>query len=168
MSLPLLTPGDRDAVLVRDADAETLGGAGNTLRLFADADTTGGAVSAHRVTLAPGADGAAPHHHTGAAELFFVLGGRLQALTGERVVTADEGDFLLVPPRMPHAFAAEPGTEADVLIVLTPGIERFDYFRLLDRVRKGTADPREILESQERFDNFFLESPAWQRARAPR
>ncbi|GAA3189438.1 MULTISPECIES: cupin domain-containing protein [Streptomyces] len=165
--MSLLTPADRGAVLVRDADAETLRGAGSSLRLFADAGTTGGAVSAHRVTLAPGADGAAPHHHTGAAELFFVLGGRLQALTGEDVVTADEGDFLLVPPRMPHAFAAEPGTEADVLIVITPGVERFDYFRLLDRVSKGTADPQEILESQERFDNFFLDSPAWRRARTP-
>lgn len=73
-----------------------------------------------------------------------------------------------MPPGLPHAFAAEPDAGADVLIVITPGVERFDYFRLLDRVSKGTADPRELLDSQERFDNFFVESATWQRARPRR
>jgi hypothetical protein len=39
--------------------------------------------------------------------------------------------------------------------------ERFEYFRLADRVIKGQASPREILEAQERFDNHFLDVPAW-------
>ncbi|MGH4035653.1 cupin domain-containing protein [Actinomycetota bacterium Odt1-20B] len=165
--MSLITPGNRQGIFVREAEAETLGGAHSTVRLFADSSTTGGALSAQRVTLTGGADGAAPHHHTTASELFFVLDGRLQALAGDDVVTADKGDFLVVPAGMPHAFAAEPGSDADVLIVITPGVERFEYFRLLDRVRKGTADIQEVLDSQERFDNFFLESPAWKRARAP-
>jgi hypothetical protein len=99
--------------------------------------------------------------------LFFVLSGSLQVLTGDDIVTAGEGDFLVVPPKMPHAFGASLGSDADVLIVITPGVERFEYFRLLDRVRKGTATPQEILDSQERFDNRFLDSPEWRAARAP-
>jgi len=71
-----------------------------------------------------------------------------------------------VPPHLPHAFAAPPGRDADLLIVLTPGIERFDYFRLLDRLGRGTATLDDLLASQDRFDNHFLDSPAWRAARA--
>lgn len=153
------------AVVVTAADAEVLGGGASTIRLLADGDATGGALSGQRVTLAEGANGAVPHFHSGSAEMFFVLSGRLQVLADDRVVTAGEGDFLVVPRKMPHAFAAEPGSPADVLVALTPGIARFDYFRLLDRVRRGEADPREILDTQQRFDNHFVDSPAWRAAR---
>lgn len=164
--MSLITTDDQGAVFVRAGDAETLGGDPSTIRLFADSSATGGALSSQRVTLGPGANGAVPHHHGNSAELFFILGGSLQVLAGADVVTANEGDFLVVPPRMPHAFAAAPGESADVLIVITPGVERFEYFRLLDRVRRGEASPQEILDSQERFDNHFLDSPVWTRARA--
>ncbi|HEX5116879.1 MAG TPA: cupin domain-containing protein [Pseudonocardiaceae bacterium] len=163
--MSLLTTDGRSAVLVREADAETLGTASNMVRLYADASATGGRLSSQRVTLGEGVNGAVPHHHTGSAELFFILDGSLQVLAGDHVTTAETGDFLVVPPLMPHAFGATPGSGADLLIVITPGIERFDYFRLLDRVGKGQADPQEILDSQERFDNVFLDSPVWRQAR---
>jgi mannose-6-phosphate isomerase-like protein (cupin superfamily) len=163
--MSFLTTGDRSAALVRAADAELIGEAPGTIRLLADAGATGGASSSQRVTLGDGANGAVPHHHTGSAELFFVISGSLQVLAGDDVVTAGEGDFLVVPPGMPHAFGATEGHDADVLIVLTPGIERFEYFRLLDRVRRGTATPQEILDTQDKFDNHFLDSPPWRAAR---
>jgi hypothetical protein len=44
---------------------------------------------------------------------------------------------------MPHAFAAPEGGHADVLIIFAPGVkDRFEYFRLGDRVIKGQASPR--------------------------
>jgi quercetin dioxygenase-like cupin family protein len=163
--MSLLTTDGRSAVLVREADTETLGTESNMIRLYADASATGGALSSQRVTLGEGANGAVPHHHTRSAELFFVLDGSLQVLAGDQVATAETGDFLVVPPMMAHAFGATPGSGADLLIVITPGIERFDYFRLLDRVGKGQADPQEVLDSQQRFDNVFLDSPVWRQAR---
>jgi hypothetical protein len=42
----------------------------------------------------------------------------------------------------------------------------FDYYRLLDRVHRGEADPREIGESQERFDNHYVDSPLWRETRS--
>ncbi|HEY4022367.1 MAG TPA: cupin domain-containing protein, partial [Pseudonocardiaceae bacterium] len=108
-----------------------------------------------------------PHYHRGSAEIFFVIDGSLQALTGDRVLTLNGGDFLVVPKNMPHAFATPAQTSADVLIVFAPGMQdRFDYFRLTDRVLKGQASPQEILDSQDRFDNHFLDSPIWRQARA--
>jgi hypothetical protein len=83
-------------------------------------------------------------------------------------VRLEAGDFLVVPRGMPHAFAAPEGAGADVLIVFAPGVkDRFEYFRLVDRVTRGEASPREILDTQERFDNHFLDSATWRAARTP-
>jgi uncharacterized cupin superfamily protein len=149
-------------LLTRSADAEVLEIGATTMTLLADADGTGGALNANRSVIAPGIAGPPPHFHNGSAEMFFVLGGRLRALTGDRVVTLDEGDFLLVPKKMTHAFATPDEVGADVLIVFTPALEeRFEYFRLGERVLKGQASPEEIFSSQDRFDNHFVDSAAW-------
>ena len=133
-----------------------------TVGLLADATATGGALSVVRVTLAEGADGAQPHRHTLGTELFYLVSGRAQILVGDRLVQAGEGDLLVVPPSLPHAFAALSGYPADLLIVITPGIERFDYFRILERVALGVLPPDSLLREQERFDTWFLSSPAWE------
>ncbi|MFI8105847.1 cupin domain-containing protein [Streptomyces sp. NPDC086023] len=155
-----------DAVVVRDAEAEVVRMLGGRGRLLADADATEGALSTMRVTLERGADGATPHYHGGSSELFFVISGRAQVLTGERVVTAGPGDLVVVPPHLPHAFAAAPDSPVDLLIVIAPGVERFEYFRLLERVGRGEASVEDVLAAQDRFDNHFLDSTAWQTARA--
>lgn len=72
----------------------------------------------------------------------------------------------MVPPGLPHAFAAAPGCDADLLIVITPGVERFEYFRHLARIGSG-AQPREsLLEVQALYDTFFGESAVWRQARS--
>jgi len=153
------------AVLVRAADAELIGSAPQSIRLLADSSSTGGALSAQRVTLLGGADGAKPHYHSSSAELFYLLGGSAQLLLGDQVLVAAEGDLVLVPPGLPHAFAAAAAADADLLIVITPGIERFEYFRHLARIAAGLQPPESLLEDQARYDTFFDASPAWQQAR---
>jgi hypothetical protein len=59
-------------------------------------------------------------HHADSAELFYMLDGTAQLLSGEQVVTAERGDLVVVPPGLAHAFAAAPGEDADILIVITP------------------------------------------------
>lgn len=151
------------ALLVRANEAEVLESPLNTMHLLADGATTDGAISANRVLLGEGASGPPPHFHTTSSEIFFILGGSLEALAGDRIVTLDAGDFLSVPRGMPHAFGAAPGSTADVLIVFAPGLQdRFEYFRLGNRVMKGQASPQEILDTQDRFDNHFLDAtPDW-------
>lgn len=158
-----MTPqGDRTALLLRSAEIEILtGDPGGTIALLADTP----ALTANRSTFRLGADGAPPHFHTHASEFVAVLDGALHMLVGERIVTLTAGDVVLVPPLTPHAFGAAAGSEAEALFVFTPGLGRFDYYRLLDRVHRGQAEPQEIGESQERFDNHYVESPDWQRAR---
>ncbi|MFG3710375.1 cupin domain-containing protein [Micromonospora sp. NPDC047730] len=163
--MSLITPEFDRSVVVRDADAEVVGRAPTTIRLLADSSATGGALSTQRVTLTDGADGARPHHHANSAELFYLLDGTAQLLSGEQVVTADRGDLVIVPSGVAHAFAAAPGENADILIVITPGVERFEYFWHLERIAYGKVPPESLLEVQELYDSYFRGSPAWDAAR---
>ena len=63
------------------------------------------------------------------------------------------------------AFAPTADTDADVLFVFTPGTARFEYFRLLDRAHRGEAGWELISETQDHFDNHYVESPLWREAR---
>jgi mannose-6-phosphate isomerase-like protein (cupin superfamily) len=153
-------------VLVRAAQAETLtGDPGGVITLLADASDTGGALTSHRSTFRDGFDGAPPHVHERSTELFFVLDGALQVLLGDEVTVLEQGDLLVVPQGVPHAFAAAPGSDADVLFVFPGGSERFPYYRLLDRVHRGDGSWQEISDSQDRFDNQYVDSAAWKQAR---
>ncbi|ROQ72892.1 mannose-6-phosphate isomerase-like protein (cupin superfamily) [Streptomyces sp. CEV 2-1] len=163
--MSLIVPDFDESVLVRSADAEVIGRAPTTIRLLADSSSTGGALSTQRVSLTNGADGAKPHHHSRSAELFYVLDGTAQLLSGEQFVTAERGDLVIVPPGLAHAFAAAPGEDADILIVITPGVERFEYFRHLECIAYGKVPPESLLEVQELYDTHFLNSEAWSKAR---
>ncbi|MET9604086.1 cupin domain-containing protein [Streptomyces sp. NPDC006512] len=156
-------------VLVRAEEAETLqDGATSLITLLADANATGGALTANRATLHEGSPGAPAHFHTRATEMFHVLDGSVRILLDDQVLTLGRGDFLTVPPTVPHAFAPAPGSEAEMLVVFTPGMDRFDYYRLLERVYRGGASVQDIRDSSERFDNHYVESPVWQRELARR
>jgi quercetin dioxygenase-like cupin family protein len=163
--MSLFVPRFDESVIVREAEAEVVGSAPSTVRLLADSSRTGGALSTQRVTLTAGADGARPHWHDNSAEMFFLLDGAADILSGEDVVTAGAGDLVVVPPGKPHAFAAVPGADADLLIVITPGVERFEYFRHIRRIALGEATPESLLEVQELYDNHFLKSEVWEARR---
>ncbi|MFJ8863668.1 cupin domain-containing protein [Streptomyces sp. NPDC102451] len=164
--MSLIHPDFDRSHVVREADAEVIGQAPTTIRLLADSSATGGALSTQRVTLTEGADGAGPHRHANSAELFYLLDGTAQLLSGDQVVTAGRGDLVVVPPNVPHAFAAAPGENADILIVITPGVERFEYFRHLERIAYGKVPPESLLEVQELYDTYFLQSEPWTATRA--
>ncbi|MEV6769404.1 cupin domain-containing protein [Nocardia sp. NPDC051030] len=131
------------------------------MRLLVDANETGGSVSTLEVTMKQGADGAAPHFHTKSDELFYVADGELQLLAGDKIVTVGAGGAIVVPKLMPHAFGATPDSSARILIALMPGVERFEYFRLLDRISKGESSFEELAAAQEEFDNHFMDAPQW-------
>jgi quercetin dioxygenase-like cupin family protein len=146
---------------MRAADAETLTGASSELQLLLDSSATGGALSAHRVRLSNGREGANPHRHSRSSEMFYVLDGAVDLLLGERVITATFGDLVVVPPGSSHAFAASTGQDAELLVVITPGIDRFDFFRAMHRVLTREAPPSSLDGTRDRFDNHPAHAPAW-------
>ena len=166
--MTMLTPTPDGAVVVRGADAETIGHPAFIFsRLLLDAsDTRDGHLGVGWTTLAEGVDGARPHHHAHRSELFYVIEGEIEVLAGDQVLRAAKGDVVLVPPGMAHAFGAVPGVAAEVLIVLAPAIDRFEYFRTLERIALGKAPADALLGEQERYDTWFLESEPWRAARS--
>ncbi|MGG8408307.1 cupin domain-containing protein [Streptomyces sp. 12297] len=153
--------------LTRAATAEALYDApGSLITLLADSDTTGGALTCNTAHFEEGAAGAPAHFHTRATEFFFVTSGRLEVLLGEEILTLGKGDFLAVPPGTPHAFAPAPGTGAEVFVGFTPGMDRFDYYRLLGRVNAGEATFQDIRDSSEQYDNHYVDSVVWRERRS--
>jgi quercetin dioxygenase-like cupin family protein len=155
------TTATRTAAIRHPQDAEVLGTDQVKMRLLIDSREAGGAVSHLEVSMVKGADGAAPHYHTTSDELFYVADGELQVLAGDEIVTVAAGGSIVVPKLMPHAFGATPDSSARILIALMPAVERFGYFRLLDRLVKGEATFEDLAASQEEFDNHFIDAPIW-------
>jgi len=44
-------------------------------------------------------------------------------------------------------------------------VERFEYFRKLERIAYGKEPPESLKEVQELYDTYFLSSPEWDAAR---
>lgn len=162
--MTFIIPSFDEALVVREADVEILGLAPLSSRLLADSDATGGALSIMRTTMEADIEGARPHTHHQSAELFYLLDGQLQLLVGDQIITASKGDLVVVPPDTAHAFATIPDHTADLLIVQAPGLPRFEYFRLVERLKRGEATLEDVLATQELYDNHFLDSPVWRAA----
>ena len=163
--MSIVFPTFNRSVIIRGGTAEVVGAPTAKVTLLADSTATGGALSTVQVRLEKGVDGARPHRHDRSAEMFYVLSGAVQVLSGVEIVRAEPGDVIVVPPRLPHAFSAERGTSAEILIVIAPGVERFEYFRQLTRIAQGKEPPESLREVQDLYDTYFLNSPEWEAAR---
>lgn len=124
----------------------------------------GGAVSASRLTLTTGANGAPPHHHKLSHEAFYVLGGTMLFRLGDTLTTVGKGGLVVIPPGLPHVFGAAEGEEADVFVVLSPGIKRFGYFEQLAAISRGEAEFDSLISEQDRYDVHFDSIPNWRSA----
>ncbi|MED7953966.1 cupin domain-containing protein [Kitasatospora sp. NPDC058201] len=154
------------ALVVRSQEAERLAlPAGGAFGLLVDADATGGSYGANRLTLGAGADGARPHHHAVSWELFYVLDGVAEFLLGDSLVTVAAGGVVSVPPLLPHAFGAAAGSPTDLLVVASPGVERFGYFRELAEAAWGRQPFDRLTPLQDRYDVHFGSSEVWDTAR---
>lgn len=155
------------AVIVTPDDVEVLALPGAAFGLLADASASQDALGMNTLSLDAGADGAKPHYHAQSWEVFYILEGRAEFLIGDRIHTVERGSLVMLPPALPHAFGAAAGSVAELLVVLTPGVERFDYFRHLHRVALAGEPPQSLSpEDQDRFDVHFVHRPDWDAARA--
>ncbi|MFG2949276.1 cupin domain-containing protein [Streptomyces adustus] len=145
------------ALVVQPGEAATLSLTDGEFELLTD----GGAVSASRLTLATGTDGAPPHHHALSHETFYVLDGTMVFRLGDTLTTVERGGLVIIPPGLPHAFGAAQGEKADVLVVLSPGIERFAYFEQLAAISRGEAEFASLHSEQDRYDVHLADIPNW-------
>ena len=149
-----------EPVLVRATEAEVLSASGVTL--FADVPDTGGHLTSHRSIFKPGKEGAPPHLHREASELFFVLTGSPPRPDRRRPHHPGRGRLPRRPAEHPARLRGRRHPDAEVLFVLTHAKPRFDYYRLLESVYRGETDPAELAKTSDLYDNHYVESPAWQ------
>ncbi|SDM48617.1 cupin domain-containing protein [Allokutzneria albata] len=153
-------------LVFREEDAELLTYSPTTTgRLLADNDDTGGSISAGRLSLGSGAEGGKPHYHARSTEVFYVLDGELEIMLDDRLERVGTGGLVVVPPLMPHAFGAPAGTHADLLIWITPGVQRFDYLRHLARVARGDIPPGSVAADPATYDVCPVDRPLWSTTR---
>ncbi|AIT61064.1 cupin domain-containing protein [Corynebacterium doosanense] len=136
------------------------------VRLIADSSDTGGVASVEQVQLPAGAPGAPPHLHKLSSEIFYVLNGKLDMLIQDKIVRISAGELAVVPEMTTHAFGAVKGVPAEVLITITPGVDRFEYFRVLERIERGDVAPTSLSQRQAEFDTYFCYSPKWNEFRS--
>ncbi|MER7247560.1 cupin domain-containing protein [Kribbella sp. NPDC000426] len=148
------------ALVVQPGEAAGASLSDGAFELLAD----GGAVSASRLTLTVGADGAPPHHHRLSHEVFYILDGTMLFRLGDTLTTVGKGGLVIVPPGLVHVFGAADGETADVFVVLSPGIERFSYFELLGAISRGEEEFSSLLPYQDRYDVHLADLPAWRSA----
>jgi hypothetical protein len=70
--------------------------------------------------------------------------------------------LVVVPRGFDHGFAAPPGPDGELLVMVTPGIERFAFFRDLHRIVTGLAEGPGLAANQSGFDNHPAGTPAEQ------
>lgn len=113
--------GNGDPVIRAPGEGTTVRALGAEIVIKATAAETGGAFGLIEYTAPPGYTGPPPHAHRAMVELFYVLAGELTMQVGDRLVVANPGTSVLVPPGTTHAFS-NPGTVPVTFVGLcTPG-----------------------------------------------
>lgn len=71
--------------------------------------------------LAPVGPGSPYHVHHGEEEVFYVLEGQLEFVSGERRISGGPGSYVFLPRDVPHGFRVTGSSPARFLILTTPG-----------------------------------------------
>ncbi|MFJ8649939.1 cupin domain-containing protein [Streptomyces sp. NPDC093546] len=131
----------------------------------------GSAVSVFEVVVPPGFDVGA-HVHTRSQEFFYVLQGELDVLCfepvertpdtwhhwtspkGDRVVRAEEGSCMFVPPGTPHAFRNATDKPVKMLFQSFPSPDHEQYFEEIAEIwsRGATVDAAAVEDMRKRYD----------------
>jgi quercetin dioxygenase-like cupin family protein len=93
-----------------------------------------------------------PHFHRGHSDSFYVLEGDLEFRTGDEVVSATQGTFVLSPPGVVHSFRNVSARPARLLNLHTPG-GFVEYRRQLVALHEQGIKPDEaFFEHHDVFD----------------
>jgi quercetin dioxygenase-like cupin family protein len=94
------------------------------------------------------------HVHSKIEEIFYVVEGEFTIRAGDRTLRAGPGDFVLVPPGVPHGFGHAEGGPAKMLLVISPAGVHERYFEELAELlaKPGAPDVQAIGELRKRYD----------------
>jgi len=129
-----------------------LGAGGSTIEVLAAPAETSGNVSIYRWRMAPASRGPAPHFHTTFSETFIVEEGEIDYFDGRAWRTLRPGDTAHAAAGDVHALRKQLAEPAVLLMALSPGVPREEYFAQL-----ATMDERDLSRLHEAHDNHFVD-----------
>ena len=128
-----------------------LGASGSTIEVLAGPGETSGALSLYRWRMAPSSRGPAPHFHTTFSETFVVEEGQVDYFDGTAWRTLRPGDTAFSARGAVHGLRKQRAAPATLLMALSPGVPREDYFAQL-----ASADEGDMERLHELHDNHFV------------
>ncbi|HML00149.1 MAG TPA: cupin domain-containing protein [Acidimicrobiales bacterium] len=152
------TPANKGGYILVKADEGQL--AFGSPHLFkAAAHDTGGRFDFIVETFAP-RTGPPLHYHENQDDTFYVLEGVLTLQVGEEILDLAPGEFISIPPRMPHTFDNVHNGDEPVraVNVMTPG-GLFDIIEDMARVPSGPDQPAGIAEATKRHGTIIVGPP---------
>ncbi|MEV4108395.1 cupin domain-containing protein [Nonomuraea sp. NPDC049695] len=129
-----------------------LGTGGSTIEVLAGPAETSGMVSIYRWRMSPSSRGPAPHFHTTFSETFIVEEGEVDYFDGQAWRTLRPGDTAHAAMGGVHALRKERAEPATLLMALSPGVPREEYFAQL-----ATVSERDLSRLHEAHDNHFVD-----------
>lgn len=108
--------------------------------VLADGNDTGGRHSMME-QLMPKGSGPPPHIHTWSDETYYILDGQMTILIGDKMVTARQGDYLVVPRHTRHAFRVDTET-ARILNGYTPASMEMMVVEMAKRATQRALPPK--------------------------
>jgi mannose-6-phosphate isomerase-like protein (cupin superfamily) len=125
------------------------------VRFMAWGEETGGGFSLVEHPIAPNTLAAPVHIHEREDEYSYVLEGRMGALLGDKVVYADEGDFVFKPRNQWHTFWNAGDRPCRILEIISPsGFEHF-FDELAELVAQPNFSSEKIVALGERYGHYF-------------
>ncbi|MGW2652436.1 cupin domain-containing protein [Streptomyces sp. NPDC001478] len=138
----------------RETRTIRLGAGGSSIEVLAGPAETGGTVSIYRWRMSPSSRGPSPHFHTTFSETFVVEQGEVDCFDGRTWRTLRPGDTAHAAAGDVHAIRKERTEPAALLMALSPGVPREEYF-----TRLAIADVRDLSRLHEAHDNHFADGP---------
>ncbi|NUW46840.1 cupin domain-containing protein [Nonomuraea rhodomycinica] len=129
-----------------------LGTGGSTIEVLAGPAETNGTVSIYRWRMSPSSRGPAPHFHTTFSETFVVEDGEVDYFDGRVWCTLRPGDTAHAARGEVHALRKQRAEPATLLMALSPGVPREEYF-----ARLATVNERDQSRFHQAHDNHFVD-----------
>ena len=142
-----------EAIIIQAGEGKALSLRGTEVAYKAEGDRPGGGPTFLEFTAAPGFS-TGDHVHSRIEEIFYVVEGQFQIRAGDRMLRAGPGDFVLVPPGVPHGFGNPDGGPAKMVLLISPAGVHERYFEELAELlaKPGPPDIRAIAELRKRYD----------------
>jgi mannose-6-phosphate isomerase-like protein (cupin superfamily) len=142
-----------ETIIIEAGQGKTLSLRGTHVAYKADGQRPAGGPTFLEFTAAPGFN-TGDHIHSQIEEIFYVVEGEFQIRPGDRALRAKPGDFVLVPPSVPHGFANPVGDPSKMVLLISPAGVHERYFEELAAILAtlGPPDIQAIAGLRKRYD----------------